>query len=141
MCCSQMDRSFSSSGNQEPAEGGITVEFADIRSLQILTDRLKCLSHLLRLNISLKERLDAFFVCVKASLAPDDASMQYETMMQNYGQQTQINISRIELLIDRAKGVSLLVSECPFPMKMFSHLKKSRRNIYSTFETQTPTIK
>ncbi|KAE9969760.1 hypothetical protein BLS_005224 [Venturia inaequalis] len=103
-----MDRSFSSSGNQEPAEGGITVEFADIRSLQILTDRLKCLYHLLRLNISLKERLDAFFVCVKASLAPDDASMQYETMMQNYGQQTQINISRIELLIDRAKGVSLL---------------------------------
>ncbi|RDI89462.1 hypothetical protein Vi05172_g3 [Venturia inaequalis] len=103
-----MDRSFSSSGNQAPAKGCITVEFADIRSLQILTDRLKCLSHLLRLNIGLKERLDAFFVCVKASLAPDDASMQYETMMQNYGQQTQINISRIELLIDRAKGVSLL---------------------------------
>lgn len=106
-----MNRSFSSSKHQAPRAGVITVEFADIRSLQILTDRLKCLLHLLRLNTSLKEGLDTFFLRVKAYLAPDDTSMQYETMMQSYGQQTRIHISRIELLIDRAKGVSFMVSD------------------------------
>lgn len=107
-----MDRSFSSFIQQKSREGAITVDFADIRSLQILTDKLKRLLHLLRLNISLIEQLNAFFIRVKVCLPPDEdgISLPYEAMMQNYGFQIHTHIARLESLTDRAKGVGSLVS-------------------------------
>ncbi|KAH8592032.1 hypothetical protein B0O99DRAFT_597651 [Bisporella sp. PMI_857] len=106
-----MDRGFSSNRQQSNRDGIITVDFSDIRSLQIMTDKLKRLIHLLNLNKNLCEHLSAFFGRVKSLSPPQLAGSfcQYEIMIENYSFQNETHISRLESIVSRAQGVGSLI--------------------------------
>lgn len=110
-----MDRGFSSTLQQPVRDGTITVDFSDIRSLQIMTDKLKRLIHLLKLNRNLCEHLKAFFNHVKSLSSPQIAESfcQYEIMIENYVFQNETHISRLDSIVSRAQGVGSLVSLVP----------------------------
>jgi hypothetical protein len=108
----KMDRGFFSTLQQPVRDGTITVDFGDIRSLQIMTDKLRRLIHLLKLNSNLCEHLKAFFNHVKSLSPPQMAASfcQYEIMIENYGFQNETHILRLESIVSRAQGVGSLVS-------------------------------
>ncbi len=108
----KMDRGFSSNLQQSVRDGAITVDFSDIRSLQILTDKLKRLLHLLKLNRNLSKHLQAFFDHVKSLSSPQIAGSfrQYEIMMSIYDFKSETHISQLDSVISRAQGVASLVS-------------------------------
>jgi len=107
-----MDRGFFSNLQQSKRHGIITVDFSDVRSLQILTDKVKRLIHLLKLNKNLCDHLRAFFNRLKlvVPLEMKESFLQHEIMIENYYFQTEIHISRLESIVSRAQGVGTLVS-------------------------------
>lgn len=111
----KMDRGFFSNLKTQTRPGQIDTDFKDIRSLQIMTDKLKRLVHLLKLNKNLCRRVQGFFECVR-SASPPSASRsiyQYEDVMENYFFQNETHTSQLESIMSRAEGVGSLVSDYP----------------------------
>lgn len=107
-----MDRGFSSSFQQPSREGAISAEFSDIRTLQILTDKLKRLIHTLKLNRNLCDHLMAFSTRLKLLSSHEHANSfsQFDIMMDNYLYQNETHILQLETLVNRSQGVGSLVS-------------------------------
>lgn len=107
-----MDRGFSSNIQHPVREGAITVDFGDIRSLQIMADKLKRPMHTLKLNGNLCDHLKAFSTRIKFFSSQETARLfcQCEIMIDNYIFQNETHISQLDPLVNRARGVGSLVS-------------------------------
>lgn len=107
-----MDRGFLSNIEPPDRDGVIGAAFRDVRQLQIMTDKLKQLVHLIELNRRVCEGLDALSKrMLSRSRTETVTSFQtYETMMGNCMFQLETNISRLKSMITRADGVSSFLS-------------------------------
>ncbi|PVH74946.1 hypothetical protein DL98DRAFT_658401 [Cadophora sp. DSE1049] len=106
-----MDRGFFSNLRKPARPGKIDADFGDIRSLQIMTDKLKKLIHLLNLNKALCNRLQLFFERVKLASSQNTTILfcQHETMMENYLFQNETHTSQLKSIVSRGEGVGSLI--------------------------------
>ncbi|KAF1845215.1 uncharacterized protein K460DRAFT_416511 [Cucurbitaria berberidis CBS 394.84] len=106
-----MDRGFFSNVKRATREGVIDTNFDDIRSLQIMTDKLKRLVHLLELNKTVCQRLQTFFDRMKPTSLEETASFlcQYEMMMGNCMFQIETHALQLTTMVSRAEGVGSMI--------------------------------
>lgn len=106
-----MDRGFLSNISQSGREGKIDADFNDVRRLQIMTDKLKQLIHLLELNLEVCRRLNIFYNRIASASAPETARSfrQYETMMENATFKLETHALQLKTMVSRAGGVTSMV--------------------------------
>jgi len=107
-----VDRGFYTNIRGPQFEGDLEADYSDIRKLQILTDKLRRLSHILNLNVRLghqmKDSLDKLQRRQLASLLIGSSHIIDKLDKFIYDQQT--SSDRINSLIERSTGISQLVS-------------------------------
>lgn len=93
-------------------EGDVVADFSDLRKLHILTDKLRRLVHVLKLNVRIACQLEKGLSRISAASSPtlrtSFAEVQVKLDQFLLGQET--SVSRIESLIARSSGIGQLVS-------------------------------
>ncbi|KAH7094942.1 hypothetical protein FB567DRAFT_574833 [Paraphoma chrysanthemicola] len=106
-----MDRGLFSNITPVAGEGRINADFGDIRLLQVMTDKLKRLFHILQLNVSLCQRLQAFLSHIY-SLSNRDAatgSHSQDTLFDNCIFHLETQRARVKSMISRADGIGSMI--------------------------------
>lgn len=107
-----MDRGFFTNINISQLEGDFDVEFSDIRKLQVLTDKIRRLLQILRLNISVAEQMKCSIRRLR-KYSPPDLSAAFddsESTIEMFIFEHHTHNNRLQSVIDRAQGISGLVS-------------------------------
>ncbi|KAL4904028.1 hypothetical protein BDW74DRAFT_185744 [Aspergillus multicolor] len=106
-----VSRSFYSNVTGPKMEGDFEADFADIRELQLFTDKLEKLVQVLQRNVDVGQEIQTFLGRAQrhspSSLSPvfeDTASGLQTSILQH-----RVHSSRIQSLISRAKGSAMLV--------------------------------
>lgn len=93
-------------------EGDMVADFSDIRKLHILTDKLRRLLHILKLNLTIGTQFKLGLSRIKRAssqaLDPTFEAAQIKLDRFLLGQET--SVKRLETLISRASGIGQLVS-------------------------------
>ncbi|KAL3469123.1 hypothetical protein BJX99DRAFT_252226 [Aspergillus californicus] len=92
-------------------EGDIEADFADIRQLQLITDKLEQLLQVLQRNIDIGQEVQGFLRRAR-KLSPSRLSSAFddtESVVASATLQQRVHSSRIQSLISRAKGAGMLV--------------------------------
>jgi hypothetical protein len=107
-----MDRGFLADLTPAGEEGSINAEFGDIRRLQILTDKLKRLAHILQLNSSICRQLQSFYRQVSTVPLPEAilVSCAHNVVMENCVFELDSHTARVRTLVGRAEGVGSMVT-------------------------------
>ncbi|OCK80712.1 hypothetical protein K432DRAFT_452070, partial [Lepidopterella palustris CBS 459.81] len=95
------------------AKGDIHADFSDIRKLQLLTDKLRSLTHILQLNINLgvqlKDSMRHMLETTRAASAIATSVENFNFQIDMFISQHRTHLARIESLVSRAQGVSSLI--------------------------------
>lgn len=110
----QIDRSFFTSVNGPMNDGDLNVDFSDIKNLQILTDKLHQISHLLMLNMNVGTQVQSFVKRVKSAWLPLDFSViwlfdECDAKIEEFLFSHRNHKGRIDSMIARSKGIFALV--------------------------------
>lgn len=110
---SQMDRSFYAKLT-DPAYGNLDVDFSDVQKLQILTDKLHQISHILTLNINVGIQIQRFARRLKSAWLPLDFTSNWafdecEVKMEEFLFAHRTHKGRIDSMLERSRGISGLV--------------------------------
>lgn len=100
-------------------EGDLIADFADLRKLHILTDKLQRLAHILKLNIRLGTNLKREMARIDAS-SPSACNVSFERVqaqLNDFLLGQEISKDRVETLIARSGKISQLVS---LSLKLFT---------------------
>lgn len=101
-------------------EGDLIADFSDLRKLQILTDKLRRLVHILKLNIRLGNLLKRDMVRIKTS-SSSDLRTNCDAIQRNLDQYVldqETHFDRLETLIARSSGIIQLVSSLSVLQKL-----------------------
>jgi hypothetical protein len=92
-------------------EGNIDTDFSDIRKLQIMTDKLRRIVHILQLNSNICRQLYAFHKRVSLASPPEVAvsANSYSETVNNCIFELDTQAARARTLVDRAEGMGRLV--------------------------------
>jgi hypothetical protein len=92
-------------------EGNIDTDFGDIRKLQIMTDKLRRIVHILQLNSNICRQLYAFHKRVSLASPPEVAvsADSYSETVNNCIFELDTQAARARTLVDRAEGMGRLV--------------------------------
>ncbi|QDS73383.1 hypothetical protein FKW77_007425 [Venturia effusa] len=102
-----VDRGFYTNLKGPQFSGDVEADYSDIRKLQILTDKLRRLQHIVKLNIRLgKEMRDSIKSLQNAELQ-EAAHVDSQIGRFVYDQQT--NFDRIDCLLQRSGGITQLI--------------------------------
>ncbi|KAF2827276.1 hypothetical protein CC86DRAFT_405410 [Ophiobolus disseminans] len=95
----------------EVGEGMNDVSFGDIRQLQIMTDKLEKLKHLLELNSSTCERLQTLFdrIAFGSATGTDQSVREGDDNIKNCIFELDRHASRLKTLLKRAGGIKSMV--------------------------------
>jgi len=106
-----MDRGFFLSTKRPTGSGKLDADFETIRSVQILTDKLRRLIHILRLNGNVCSRLQGFFHRLALQSPPEMIPYfgQCENMFDSFRFQTETHILQLESVLSRVLGIRSLV--------------------------------
>lgn len=108
-----LERGFYTNINGPTVEGDIDTDFSDIRKLQLLTDKLRRLCHILQLNINLGAQLKSCMQQMKDRTCAVSSSVSsfdsFNSQMDLFVSQHRTHLARIESLVSRAQGVSGLI--------------------------------
>ncbi|KAL5044294.1 hypothetical protein BDW71DRAFT_199150 [Aspergillus fruticulosus] len=106
-----VSRSFYSSLTGPAVEGDFEADFADIRELQLFTDKLEKLVQVLQRNIDIGQEVQSFLgrarrhsPCRLSPVFEDTTSILQASILQH-----RVHSSRIQSLISRARGSGMLV--------------------------------
>ncbi|KAI9800578.1 MAG: hypothetical protein M1833_003236 [Piccolia ochrophora] len=109
-----IDRSFFTKVKGPTTQGGIDVDFNDIRKLQILTDKLCRIAHILSLNINAGHQIQRLVQQLRNAWQPLDTPMTWalndfeakagESIFCN-----QTHKARVDSMLRRSEGISSLV--------------------------------
>lgn len=117
-------------------EGDVVADFSDLRKLHILTDKLRRLVHILKLNIRIGCQLkrDVSRISTASSLALQTSFDGIQVKIDKFllGQET--SVDRVETLIARSSGIGQLVSFPPTIRHPDSDRSVRRCKVYKTFE-------
>jgi hypothetical protein len=113
----------------------VVADFSDLRKLHILTDKLRRLVHILKLNIRIGCQLGKEMSRISTASLPalhiNFAGIQMKLDRFLLGQET--SVSRIETLIARSSGIGQLVS-LYLPLEYLNSEKITRRcRVYKIF--------
>ncbi|KAL4981764.1 hypothetical protein BDW68DRAFT_183189 [Aspergillus falconensis] len=107
----RVSRSFYSSLTGPAVEGDFEADFADIRELQLFTDKLEKLVQVLQRNIDIGQEVQSFLgrarrhsPCRLSPVFEDTTSILQASILQH-----RVHSSRIQSLISRARGSGMLV--------------------------------
>jgi hypothetical protein len=117
-----VDRGFFTSINGPKLETDISADFSDIRRVQILTDKLRRLVQILKLNTRLGHQFKKSIAKMENVTPPDMHPFlnNLDLELDKFIFQQETHLSRIEALIARAQGIGQLVSSCRRPPKQTS---------------------
>ncbi|KAI9788754.1 MAG: hypothetical protein M1816_006611 [Peltula sp. TS41687] len=109
----KVDRGFFTNIKGPAMEGDIEADFSDIRRLQILTDKLRRLVHILQLNTNLGVQLKSSMQRVKTASPVTLAAAfeDFDLKIDLYLFQHQTHSARLQSLIARGQGISSLTFE------------------------------
>jgi len=114
----KLERGFYTNINGPTVDGDIDTDFSDIRKLQLLTDKLRRLCHILQLNINLGTQLKSCMQQIKDRTCAVSSSVSsfdsFNSQMDLFISQHRTHLARIESLVSRAQGVSGLVSSSSY---------------------------
>ena len=110
-----MDRSFFSKITSPRDKGDLNVDFSDVQNLQILTDKLQRISHILMLNLKVCTQIQRFVRRLKSARFPLDFASRWafdecEAKIEECLFAHQTHKGRIDSMVERSKGISGLVS-------------------------------
>ncbi|KAF2682038.1 hypothetical protein K458DRAFT_433038 [Lentithecium fluviatile CBS 122367] len=106
-----VDKGFFTNLKGSLQEGDLIADFSDLRKLQILTDKLRRLVHILKLNIRLGNLLKRDMARIKAS-SSSDLRTNCDAIQRNldkYVLDQETHFDRLETLIARSSGIIQLV--------------------------------
>jgi hypothetical protein len=107
-----VDKSFFTNVRGPQFEGDVIADFSDLRRLQILTDKLRKLVQILRLNIRIGRQLAKEMSRINIVSSPTSQTgfdrIQLKLELFLLGQET--SVDRVETLIARSSGIGQLVS-------------------------------
>jgi hypothetical protein len=114
----------------------VVADFSDLRKLHILTDKLRRLAHILKMNIrigcQLKKEMSKIHTASSPALHNSFEKLELEFDSFLLGQET--SLDRIATLIARSSGIGQLVSS-PSALKYSIFNRAARRcKAYKTFE-------
>ncbi|MCJ1271177.1 hypothetical protein MMC22_011076 [Lobaria immixta] len=109
-----IDRSFFTTVNGPIKDGDLNVDFSDIKNLQILTDKLHQISHLLILNMNVGAQVQSFVKRVKSAWLPLDFSViwlfdECDAKIEEFLFSHRNHKGRIDSMIARSKGIFGLI--------------------------------
>ena len=109
-----VDRGFYTNIRGPSHDGDIDADFSDIRKLQILTDKLRRLSHVLHMNTEVGLAIRDFARRLQASwgaLSQDEIAKfeEFDSGIEMFLFQHRTHKSRIDSILGRADGISTLV--------------------------------
>ncbi|KAH7085296.1 hypothetical protein BKA63DRAFT_499329 [Paraphoma chrysanthemicola] len=106
-----MDRGLFSNITPAAGEGRINADFGDIRLLHVMTDKLKRLLHILELNISLCQRLQAFSarICADSNRNVASRSHSQDAIFNNCIFNLETQSARVKSMISRADGIGSMI--------------------------------
>lgn len=110
----QIDRSFFTKVNGPVTSGELSVDFPDIQNLQILTDRLHQISHILMLNMNVGSHVQSFVRRLKSAWLPLGSSSTWvfdecDAKMEEFLSVNRTHKGRIDSMVERSRGISRLV--------------------------------
>lgn len=114
LTASQIDRSFFAKVNGPVTNGELSVDFSDIQNLQILTDKLHQISHILMLNMNVGSQVQNFVRRLKSAWLPLDPPSTWmfnecDAKIEEFLFAHRTHKGRIESMLERSKGISGLV--------------------------------
>ncbi|KAJ8112408.1 hypothetical protein OPT61_g5219 [Boeremia exigua] len=106
-----VDKGFFTNVKGPQLEGDLTADFADLRKLHILTDKLQRLAHILRLNIRLGTNLkrEMSKIAADSSLGSGTNFAAIQMKLNNFLLGMEVSSDRVETLISRSGKISQLV--------------------------------
>ncbi|CAI6290374.1 unnamed protein product [Periconia digitata] len=106
-----VDKGFYTKVKGTQQEGGISLDFSDLRKLHVLTDKLRRLSHLLRLNIRVGGQLKETLCRLGTAPSGDSRSgvISIQNKLNSFLVGQKISADRVESLILRSNGIGQLV--------------------------------
>lgn len=106
-----MDRGFFTNINSQ-LEGDIEIDFLDIRKVQLITDKVRRLLQILHLNATVVEQMERSIGRIKKYSPNLNATFEaLESTMEMFILQHRTHSSRLQTMVDRAQGISGLVSD------------------------------
>lgn len=108
MLTHQVDRGFYTNIRGPQFSGDVEADYSDIRKLQILTDKLRKLQHILSLNIRLGQQMKNSIKSIQNAQSLDTSNVANKINKFMYDQQT--SSDRVSCLLLRSSGISQLVS-------------------------------
>jgi hypothetical protein len=92
-------------------KGDVAADFSDIRRLQVLTDKLQRLIHILRLNRRLGIKLKEAVVGMLSNTgqATQTTSQHLHSNLDKFIFQQETSLERLETLVARSAGIGRLV--------------------------------
>ena len=111
----QVDRGFYTNVKGLQLEGDVVADFSDLRKLQILTDKLRRLVHILRLNIRIGRQIkkEMSRINVASSPALHTSFDGFQAKLEKFLLEQETSADRVETLIARSSGTGQLVSHPP----------------------------
>lgn len=114
LIATQIDRSCFTKVNGPVNSGKLSVDFSDMQNLQILTDKLHQISHILMLNMNVGGHVQNFVRRLKSAWLPIGSSSTWvfddcDAKMEEFLSVNRTHKGRIDSMIDRSRGVSRLV--------------------------------
>jgi hypothetical protein len=109
----KVDRGFYTNIKGPELEGDIQADFSDIRKLQIFADKLRKLVQILQLNIDLGAQVKSSMRRIQGASAESfsPAFDEMDSKLDLFLFQHRTHLSRVQLLVSRAQGISSLVSD------------------------------
>lgn len=109
-----VDRGFYTNIRGPSHDGDIDADFSDIRKLQILTDKLRRLSHVLHINTEVGLAIRDFARRLRAAwgaISEDEMAKfeEFDSGVEMFLFQHRTHKSRIDSILERADGISTLV--------------------------------
>lgn len=110
-----VDRGFYTNIRGPSHDGDIDADFSDIRKLQILTDKLRRLSHVLRMNTEIGLAIQDFARRLRAawggSVSGEEGARfdDFDVVIEQFLFQHRTHKGRIDSVLERADGISSLV--------------------------------
>lgn len=100
--------------NGPVTNGKLNVDFSDIQNLQILTDRLHQISHILMLNMNLGSQVQLFIRRLKSAWLPLDSMSTWvfdecDAKMEEFLFVHRTHKGRIDSMLERSREISDMV--------------------------------
>lgn len=109
-----VDRGFYTNIRGPSHDGDIDADFSDIRKLQILTDKLRRLAHVLHMNMEIGLAIQDFARRLRVtwgSISEEEVAKfeEFDSVIEQFLFQHRTHKSRIDSILERADGISSLV--------------------------------